>query len=68
MFSLNDIQDAAVAQTGLNAFGDDSFREGLEVLLASLRDEARLNARGEVFIHQRIAAILKSRMSRSKHR
>ena len=38
---------AAVAQTGLDDFGDDSFREGLEVLLAALRDEARLNARGE---------------------
>ena len=35
---------AAVAQTGLEDFGDDSFREGLELLLASLRNEARLNA------------------------
>lgn len=57
-----DIQDAAVAQTGLNDFGDDSFRAGLEVLLASLRDEARLNARGEVFIYQRIIGYLGQRL------
>ena len=62
MASLNDIQDAAVAQTGLDDFGNDFFREGLEVLLASLRDEARLNARGEAFIHQRIVGYLSQRL------
>ena len=34
-----DVVGAAVAQTGLEDFGDDSFREGLELLLAALRDE-----------------------------
>ena len=62
MASLNDIQHAAVAQTGLDDFGTDFFREGLEVLLASLRDEARLNARGEAFIHQRIVGYLSQRL------
>jgi hypothetical protein len=62
MASLNDIQHAAVAQTGLDDFGTDFFREGLEVLLASLRDEARLNARGEAFIHQRIVGYLGQRL------
>ena len=62
MASLNDIQDAAVNQTGLDDFGSDFFREGLEVLLASLRDEARLNARGEAFIHQRIVGYLSQRL------
>jgi hypothetical protein len=62
MASLNDIQDAAVNQTGLDDFGYDFFREGLEVLLASLRDEARLNARGEAFIHQRIVGYLSQRL------
>ncbi len=47
MADLDGVIAAAVAQTGLDDFGDDSFREGLEILLASLRDEARLNARGE---------------------
>jgi hypothetical protein len=62
VFSINDIQDAAVAQTGLDDFGDDSYREGLEILLSSLRDEARLNARGEAFIHQRIVGYLGQRL------
>jgi hypothetical protein len=62
MASLNDIQDAAVAQTGLDDFGDDSYCEGLEILLSSLRDEARLNARGEAFIHQRIVGYLGQRL------
>lgn len=62
MASLNDIRDAAVANTGLDDCGDDSYREGLEILLASLRDEARLNARGEEFIHQRIVGYLGQRL------
>jgi hypothetical protein len=62
MATLKDIQDAAVAQTGLDDFGDDTYREGLEILLASLRDEARLNARGEAFIQQRIIGHLGQRL------
>jgi Sulfotransferase family len=62
MATLKDIQDAAVAQTGLDDFGDDTYREGLEILLASLRNEARLNARGEAFIHQRIVGYLGQRL------
>jgi hypothetical protein len=38
----------AAQRTGLDDFGDDSFREGLEILVRALRDEARLNARGEI--------------------
>ena len=57
-----ELVDAAVAQTGLADFGDDSFREGLEILLASLRNEARLNARGEAFISQRIVGYLCQRL------
>ena len=54
--------DEASAQTGLTDFGDDSFREGLEILLSSLRDEARLNDRGEAFMHQRIVGHLSQRL------
>ena len=54
MADVDGVVAAAVAQTGLDDFGDDSFREGLEILLASLRDEARLNARGEGFLYPRI--------------
>lgn len=54
--------EAAVAKTGLDDFGDDSFREGLEVLMTALRDEARLNARGEGFIYPRILGYLAQRL------
>jgi Sulfotransferase family len=62
MASTREVQDAAVAQSGLDDFGDDSYREGLEILLAALRDEARLNARGEAFIYQRIIGYLDQRL------
>jgi len=62
MADVDGVVGAAVEQTGLEDFGDDSFREGLELLLASLRDEARLNARGEGFIHARIVNALAQRL------
>ncbi len=40
------IIDAAVAAAGTDDFGAPTWREGLERLLASLRDEAQLNALG----------------------
>lgn len=62
MLTVSEIQDAAVAQTGLDDFGDESYREGLQVLLTALRDEARLNARGEAFLGQRIVGYLSQRL------
>jgi hypothetical protein len=59
---LDDVLSAAKRQTGLWDFGNDSFREGLGILLASLRDEARLNAHGEAFIYQRIVGHLAQRL------
>jgi len=60
--SIRDVEDAAVTQTGLTDFGDESYREGLSILLSSLQDEARLNARGEAFIYQRIVGYLSQRL------
>jgi hypothetical protein len=57
-----DLLAAAVAQTGLDEFGDDSFREGLGILVRSLREEARLNARGEAFLFPRIVGHLAQRL------
>jgi hypothetical protein len=54
--------DAAVERTGLDDFGGDSFREGLQILSRALRDEARLNARGEGFIYDRIGLHLCQRL------
>jgi hypothetical protein len=62
MATLNTVKDAAVERTGLSRFGDDSFEEGLAILLTSLRDEARLNARGEAFIYDRITGYLGQRL------
>jgi hypothetical protein len=57
-----DLLEAARQQTGLEDFGDDSFREGLEVLVGALRDEARLNAAGEGFLYPRIIGHLSQRL------
>jgi hypothetical protein len=52
----------AVAATGLEDFGDDSFREGFEILVTALRDESRLNARGEDYLYPRILMHLRQRL------
>jgi len=45
--SPGELMAAAVQRTGLEDFGDDSFREGMEILVRALGEEARLNARGK---------------------
>jgi hypothetical protein len=60
--SPGELMAAAVQRTGLEAFGDDSFREGLEILVRALGTEARLNARGEGFIYHRITLHLAQRL------
>lgn len=62
MAPIDDVMDAATKSTGLTDFGDDSFREGLEILLASIRDEANLNATGEAFMRDRISGYLGQRL------
>lgn len=62
MTSPGELMAAAVARTGLDDFGDDSFREGLGILVRALRDEARLNARGEAFVYDRIGLHLCQRL------
>jgi hypothetical protein len=62
MLSSDEVMGAASERTGLTHFGDDSFREGLEILLSSLRDEARLHDRGRAFLHQRIVGYLSQRL------
>ncbi len=58
----DELLDAARAETGLDDFGDDSFREGLEVLVRALREEATLNDIGEMAIRQRIVGHLGQRL------
>ncbi len=49
-------------QTGLDDFGDDSFREGLEVLVRSLQGEAKLNAMGQEAMRGRLVSLLGQRL------
>ena len=46
MSEVTNLLDDARRATGLDDFGDDAFREGLERLVRSLRSEARLNGLG----------------------
>ena len=57
-----DLLDAARRHTGFDDFGEDSFREGLEVLVRALGDEARLNAAGEGFLYPRLVGHLSQRL------
>ena len=54
--------EEAQAETGLRDFGNESFLEGLEILVRSLHKEARLNALGERALRQRIVGHLKQRL------
>ena len=53
---------AARARTGLDDFGCESFREGLERLVRSLCEEARLNDVGEMMLHELIVKHLSQRL------
>jgi Sulfotransferase family len=58
----DDLMATAVGQTGLDDFGDDSFREGLEILVRALHGEADLNAAGEAVIYPRLVGHLAQRL------
>lgn len=62
MAKKDELLDVARTRTGLRDFGDDSFSDGLGVLLDSLRDEARLNDRGAGFLYSRIVGYLEQRL------
>lgn len=53
---------AAVAQTGLDDFGSDSFREGLDIYCASAQDEAKLNDVGTMAVPGAITSALANRL------
>ena len=53
----------ARAETGLDDFGDDSFREGLELLVRDLQDKAALNGVGQVSLPKLIVGLLSQRLA-----
>lgn len=59
---VDDVLADAQAQTGLDDFGDDSFREGLERLLRSLDEEASLSEFGAAVMPLLIGGKLTSRL------
>jgi len=54
--------ESAVRSTGLDDFGDDSFREGLGALVRALEGEANLSLTGRLMARAEIARILESRL------
>jgi hypothetical protein len=54
--------DEAAAATGCADFGDDAFRERLEVLSRAARDEAGLSPAGLVSVHGQLVGHLKNRL------
>lgn len=53
---------AAADQTGLSEFGDPSFREGLDVLVAALNTEAKLTQAASARVGASIVATLANRL------
>lgn len=62
MDSVEEVLDAARRETGLDDFGVDSFRAGLEVLIKALGIESDLNPLGELIIRNLIMTGLKNRL------
>ncbi|UGQ11751.1 sulfotransferase [Yinghuangia sp. ASG 101] len=58
----DELLDAARAETGLDDFGDDAFREGLEILVRDLREHARLNAVGQAGLRKVVVDMLGQRL------
>ncbi len=62
MESVSALIDRAKAATSLEHFGDDSFREGLEILVDATRREARLNDLGTAAFGGQIVDYLSRRL------
>ncbi len=52
----------ACTMTGLSDYGDEHFKEGLQVLVKSLNEEAQLNLTGRLLVSQEIRRVLQSRL------
>ncbi|MEJ5253820.1 MAG: sulfotransferase [Acidimicrobiales bacterium] len=62
MLAVDELLASACAATGLDDLGDPSWQEGLEVLVASANDDARLTAMGEAIIAAQIGSSLTNRL------
>jgi hypothetical protein len=62
MSRVTALLDRARQQTGLDDFGADSFHEGLNILVASLDEEARLNDLGRMAMDTQLVDLLANRL------
>ncbi|HVC69228.1 MAG TPA: sulfotransferase [Acidimicrobiales bacterium] len=62
MLDADDLVDVAVTETGMEDFGDDSFRTGLERLVDALGREATLTPLGEDILGMRLGMLLANRL------
>lgn len=62
MLNSNALMAAACEQTGLSDFGDPSFRQGLDILVASLNTQAKLTEAGSGRVSGSITATLANRL------
>ncbi|VFN02193.1 MAG: Phosphopantetheine attachment site, partial [Candidatus Kentron sp. G] len=66
ILSTDRLLEEAARQTGLTDFGEDGFREPLDILLGSLREEAHLNEQGVFTMHRMILRLLTNRLLTEK--
>jgi hypothetical protein len=59
---VDDVMEQVSKEAGLDDFGDPSFREGLDVFVAALSDEARLLELGEAVADGQIRSALTTRL------
>jgi hypothetical protein len=62
MEHVDDLLSVAQSETGLDDFGDGSFREGLERLLSAIQHEARLSGKGDSAMRRLILRLLSQRL------
>jgi hypothetical protein len=60
--NVDQIMEQVSKETGLSDFGDPAFRDGLDVLVASIRDEARLSEIGDAVAAGQIRRSLATRL------
>lgn len=60
---MGSLLQSAQAKTGLSDFGDDGFREGLDILINSLNEEAALTLTGRLIARTEISRLLHSRLA-----
>jgi hypothetical protein len=62
-----DVVDEAREQTGLEDFGGDSFREGLDVFCDAVSNEAGLNEFGEIAVRANVVGALANRLKITRY-